>query len=131
MLDITNLTRTKISTDFLQKVARAAFAVLGLKDDNVSLVLVGEKKIKELNEKYRGKNKVTDVLSFEDLDEIFICLPRAKRQAKLLKTPLKSELTRLFVHGIVHLKGYDHERSKTAELEMRKIEEKILARIWN
>ena len=180
-MDITNLTKTKIDLSFLQKVARAAFAVLPRrslakqdeggfaspkprkmrseggfaspkprkmqdegrlgKGQDISLVLVSDKKIKELNKKYRGKNKVTDVLSFEELNEIFISLPQAKRQAarlhqgygeaKLLKTSLKSELMRLLVHGIVHLNGYDHEQSKSAELEMREIEDEILKRIEN
>ena len=116
---------------FLPKAARAAFAVLDWPDAPISLVLVNEAKIRELNKKYRHKNKITDVLSFEELNEIFICLPQAKRQAKLLKTPLKTELTRLLTHGIVHLKGYDHERSKSAELEMRKIENRILVGIFN
>ncbi len=129
MFEITNLTKTKIATDFLQKAAQAAFAVLDMKDDDISLVLISEKKIKELNGKYRGNNVVTDVLSFEDLNEIFICLPQAQRQSKLLRTSQKNELTRLLVHGIVHLKGFDHEQSKTAGLEMRKIENKILDKI--
>ncbi len=131
MLEITNLTKAKIETKFLQQAARAAFAFLDWSDAQISLVLVDEAKILEINKKYRRKNKVTDVLSFEDLNEIFICLPQAERQSKLLKTTVKNELTRLLVHGIVHLKGYDHERSKSAELEMREIENRILARIWN
>ena len=148
VLTVTNLTKTKIDTSFLPKAARAAFAVLNWSDAQISLVLVGDKKIQELNKKYRHKNEATDVLSFEELNEIYICLPQAKKQARLdstrldsarlaieskrarlLKTPLKSELTRLLVHGIVHLKGHNHERSKSEELEMQEIEKKILDKI--
>ena len=82
--------------------------------------------IQVLSKKYRGKNATTDVLSFEDLNEIYICLPQAKRQAKLLKTSEKAELTRLLVHGIVHLKGHDHEKSAKEAEKMRQIEEGIL-----
>ena len=127
-MQITNLTKTKISTKFLQKAAQAAFAVLNLKE-NVSLVLIGDTKMKELNKKYRGKDSVTDVLSFEELNEIFICLPRAKRQAKELKVPINCELTRLLTHGIVHLKGYDHAKSAREAARMFRIEEKILRRL--
>ncbi len=138
MLQITNLTKTKIDEKLMQKVAQAAFAVLpaspnpaavgegGGNKKEVSLVLVGDAKIRSINKKYRHKNRVTDVLSFEKLDEIFICLPQATRQAKLLKTPLKTELTRLLVHGIVHLKGYDHEKSAKEAERMFAVEEKIL-----
>ena len=124
-MEITNLTKTKIDTKFLQKAAQAALAVLGVEKE-ISLVFVGDAKIKELNKKYRGKNKTTDVLSFEELNEIFICLPQAKRQVKLLKTSLKAELTRLLTHGIVHLKGYDHAKSAKDAERMFGVEEKIL-----
>jgi len=126
MLEITNLTKAEIDKKFLQKAAQAAFAVLRLQDKEISLVLVGNAKIKELNNNYRGKNKVTDVLSFEEMNEIFICLAQAKKQARLLKTSLKSELTRLLVHGIVHLNGYDHERSEAEAERMFAVEKKIL-----
>ncbi|MBU2264586.1 rRNA maturation RNase YbeY [Patescibacteria group bacterium] len=142
MLEITNLTKTKIDTKFLQKAAQAAFAVLRaprshakrgeggkVKKEEISLVLVGDAKIKEINKKYRGQNKITDVLSFEELNEIFICMPQAKRQAKLLKTGLKTELTRLLTHGIVHLKGYDHVKSAREAERMLKVEEKILKKL--
>ena len=135
MLEVVNLTETKIDTKFLQKVAQAAFAVLGIKEE-VSLVFIGDAKMKELNKKYRGKNKTTDVLSFKELSEIFICLSVAKKQAKLLKTGLKSELTRLLTHGIVHLQGYDHAKSAREAERMFEVEEKILLKLrlkanWN
>ena len=125
MLEVNNLTKTKIDTKFLQKAARAAFAVLDMGKD-ISLVFISDAKMKELNKKYRGKDSTTDVLSFEDLNEIFICLPQAKRQTKLLKTGLKTELTRLLTHGIVHLAGYDHEKSTKEAERMFSVEERIL-----
>lgn len=126
-MQITNLTKTKIDEKALKTAAQTAAAVLGKKKlEDTSLVLVGDAKIKELNKKYRGQNKTTDVLSFEELNEIFICLPQAKRQAKMLKTSLKTELTRLLTHGIVHLKGYDHEKSAQEAARMFRVEERIL-----
>ena len=128
MLEITNTTKAKIDTKFLQKAAQAAFAVLHTEKD-ISLVFVGDAKMKEVNKKYRRKNKTTDVLSFEELNEIFISLPVAKKQAKLLKTSLKVELTRLLTHGIVHLSGYDHEKSACEAERMFAVETKILDKI--
>ncbi len=148
MLEITNTTKTKIDTKFLQKAAQAAFAVLHTKKD-ISLVFVGDAKMKTVNKKYRQKNKTTDVLSFEELNEIFISLPVAKKQArlasknseskraslaesrraKLLKASLKVELTRLLTHGIVHLNGYDHEKSASEAETMFAVETKILDKI--
>jgi len=66
MIEITNLTKEKIVAGFLKKVAEKATKVLGKKDfAEISLVLVGDAKMKEINKQYRGKNSVTDVLSFE------------------------------------------------------------------
>lgn len=127
MFEISNLTKTKIDKKFLEKTAQKAVEILSRKDlENISLVLVGDVKIRKINRECCGRNCVTDVLSFEGLGEIFICLPQAIRQAKLLKTPLKTELTRLLVHGIVHLKGFEHERSKKMAEAMFKVEDKIL-----
>ena len=128
MLEIVNTTKTKIDTKFLQKAAQAAFAVLNTEKD-ISLVFVGDAKMKAVNKKYRRKNKTTDVLSFEELNEIFISLLVAKKQSKLLKTSLKAELTRLLTHGIVHLSGYDHEKSASEAERMFAVETKILDKI--
>jgi probable rRNA maturation factor len=127
MTEITNLTNEKIDKKILVKVAEKATKILGGKGlEDISLVLVCDARMRNLNKKYRGKNYITDVLSFEGLNEIFICFPQAKRQAKLLKIPLNRELTRLFAHGIVHLKGYNHERSKREAARMLALENKIL-----
>ncbi len=129
MLQITNLTLEKIDKKFLEKAFLATQKTLGEKIKEISLVLVNDEKIREINKKYRQKNKITDVLSFEELNEIFISLPQAKRQAKRLKHSLNCELTRLFVHGIVHLAGFDHEYSEKEAREMERIENKILEKI--
>lgn len=148
-MQITNLTKIKINEDLLQTAADKAVAVLGPEGiENLSLVLVSDVKMKAINKKYRGHNLVTDVLSFEGLNEIFICLPQAKRQAgsNSPQPPLNlrggvlplfergargldCELTRLLVHGIVHLKGYDHEKSAKEAERMFELERKILEKI--
>ena len=98
---------------------------------NISIALVSEKEIKDLNKVYRNKNKITDVLSFsidsEDvLGEVLICLKQAKRQAKINHKTNKLELQLLTTHGILHLLGYDHERSDKDALEQERLEQEIL-----
>lgn len=115
ILEINNLTNSEIDKGFLKKVGERTLKILSLdrlgmkislKFSELSLVIVGDKKIKELNKKYRNQNKATDVLAF-DYGEIFLCLPQAKRQAKQLGHSLKKELAILLIHGILHLLGYD------------------------
>lgn len=107
----------------------------------VAIHLVGEKQIKELNNKYRHKNKVTDVLSFpmrkgQKIDfawekswgDIFICVPQIKRQAKNYGVSFLEEFNRMLIHGWLHLFGFDHQEKKQAE-RMFTLQEKIVKKI--
>lgn len=132
----------------------------------VTVGIVGDRTMERLNSTYRGKRKVTDVLSFcytpitnppaggvvtgqapqpklrvgtgqaktkiqtSDFLEgdIIICLPQARRQARAVGNTLSEELFFLFVHGLLHLFGYDHERSKAEERRMFALQEMILGR---
>ncbi len=110
------------------EAARAAAAVaraLRLKQDaRVSVAFVGERDIRRLNAQYRGKDCVTDVLSFplegEDaeeepvLGEILLCYPQARRQAEERGHSARQETMFLLVHGLLHLFGFDHETPKDA-----------------
>lgn len=111
----------------LDKIVKRRFKI----KKTISIALVSDVEIKEYNRVYRNKNKVTDVLSFildenEVLGEIVISLSQAKRQAKQNKKTIKSELQWLTVHGILHLLGYDHEKSEKEYLRQKKEEEEIL-----
>ena len=97
------------------------------KDVEVAIIFVGDKKMQQLNRTYRGKDKSTNVLSF-DTGDIFISVPFAKQEAKKYGLTLRFEIARLAVHGFLHLLGYDHEKEKEAK-GMEKIEEKILRSI--
>jgi len=128
--EINNLTRTRVDKKFLEKVAKKTFNYLKIKRlKEISIVLVEDAKIKELNKRYRGEHRVTDVLAF-DYGEIVICLPQAKRQAKQLGHSLKKELAILLIHGILHLAGYD-DKTKKGYNKMVKAQEKIFAKIKN
>lgn len=85
-------------------------AILGKKYE-LSLVIVSKSEIKELNRKYKGINKPTDILSFPlspKEGEIFINLDMAKIEAKKFNRTYENFLGFLFIHGLVHLKGFDH-----------------------
>ncbi len=88
----------------------------------VQLVLTEDESMRNLNASYKGKDRTTDVLSFDlgippaDLPdlaevggEIYISLEQARLQAAEQNVPLIEELARLLVHGLLHLAGYDHD----------------------
>ncbi|PJE57799.1 MAG: rRNA maturation RNase YbeY [Candidatus Portnoybacteria bacterium CG10_big_fil_rev_8_21_14_0_10_38_18] len=110
-VEINNLTRVRIDNRFFEKTVTKLAKLLKIKLPEISLVFLNDKEMKNLNRKYRKRNRLTDVLSF-DYGEILICLPQAKRQAKLLNHSLKDELVILLIHGILHLVGYNDETKK-------------------
>jgi probable rRNA maturation factor len=89
----------------------------------VNVLLTGDRKMRELNRRFRRKDKTTDVLSFPSLDggDIAISVPLAKQNARALGHGLGDELKILILHGALHLKGHDHESDdgKMARLERR------------
>lgn len=83
-------------------------------DVELSLYLVGERKIKELKKKYLGIDEVTDVLSFPQddgvtLGDVVVCYPQAKRQALRFNRLLDDEIEFLVCHGVLHLLGIHHD----------------------
>ncbi len=107
IVSITNLTKGKLPSlpfdDFKNKI-------LGEKYE-LSIVFVNKNKIQELNDMYRKLNEPTDILSFslsKDSGEIFICEEIAKIKSKEFERKENNFLQFLFIHGMVHLLGYDH-----------------------
>lgn len=99
-------------------------AVLGSKYE-LSLVFTTPAKIQKLNKIYRKINKPTDILSFplsKTSGEIFICKSEAKGEMVKFERTYENFLTFLFIHGLVHLQGYDHGP------KMEKVEEKFRKR---
>jgi probable rRNA maturation factor len=101
-----------------------------LTDKEIELILLSNDEIKTINSDFRGKDSATDVLSFplEDmphspLGSIVISVDMVKQKALELEHSESDELTLLFIHGILHLLGYDHEVDKG---EMRKLENELV-----
>lgn len=120
----------------LEQRAERMLGVLGLAERaEISLALVGDATIRDLNKRFRRKDKPTDVLSFPLLEvgtadifaaaasadvllgDVIVSVPTAERQAKQRKRPLLDELTTLVAHGVLHLLGFDH-KTDAEEREM-------------
>lgn len=87
----------------------------------LTLILVNEKEIHELNYNYRHIDRSTDVISFEEfeedyLGEIFICLDKVYEQAKEYAHSVEREFAFLLTHGLLHLHGYDHIEKSDEEI---------------
>ena len=112
----------------------------------VSLSLISKKESQQLNFRYRKINKSTDALAFpfyynyqkeigacsvgnfRDLGDIFICYPVAQEQARENQHSLKQEICFLFLHGLLHLLGYDHEGEDDRKI-MFDLQDQILEKI--
>ncbi len=133
LIGIRNLQNKWVNTKWLKRVATSTLCLeFGGKEKEVGIVLVDGKKMKDLNEKFRGRKVVTDVLAFpvrdnfvstrDLLGEVIICVERARQEARERKHSLKEELTLLLVHGILHLLDYRDE--KTGERKIMQGREK-------
>ena len=126
------------------KIIETTTKMLGIKADLViSVSLIHEDLIHQINREYRNVDRVTDVISFAFLDneknrdkilkskgmvalgDIYICIEKATEQAKEYGHPLHRELCFLFVHGLLHLLGYDHMKEEDEKI-MFPLQETIL-----
>lgn len=123
-----------------RQIMRVVFSVLrGLKKHGVvSVHCIGDHRMTQLNRRHRAKEGTTDVLSFaaqegkrldpadvRDWGDIFVCVPQIERQAQAWNVPVKEEFTRMLIHGLLHLIGYDHEKKRDAE-RMFRLQEKYV-----
>jgi probable rRNA maturation factor len=132
----------------LFKFLKREFPWLEKKEISFSLEFCSSAKIKKLNNEYRKKNKVTDVLSFPifqtlrknnseikqlpvlEVGDVVICSDVAKAQAKEFKITFEQENIHLLVHGFLHLIGFDHEKNQREEKIMFSLEEKLVKNIY-
>ena len=133
MIDIINRQRRrKINQKHWRDFAARAIEAIGNRREAVTIVFVSDPAIRKLNKSFRGKDSVTDVLSFptepeqfetqSSLGEIVIAIDRAAAQAKENGLTLQNEIEQLIMHGLLHLCGYDHE---TDDGEMNRLELKL------
>lgn len=143
MVEIANLTTNPINEDIIRNVCRKVLEGEGKQECDISVVLVGAGRMRKLNKRYRGKNRATDVLSFgsgqqpkfimppgqELLGEIVICVPVIKKNAKRFSSTFEKELSLSLIHGILHLLGYDHEKSKKMAEKMKNKQQHYMAQV--
>jgi probable rRNA maturation factor len=128
----------------LERSARAILADVGEASAELGILFVSDQRMRGLNRRYRGADRTTDVLAFamreasgpqalrlmpDMLGDVVISVPTAWRQAVEAGWSLNEELTCLLVHGILHLCGYDHERSDKEARRMHRRERMILRSI--
>jgi probable rRNA maturation factor len=119
----------------LRARASAFLRALGRQDAELSILVVGDRRIRTLNREWRGKDAATDVLSFplsdppgigSVLGDVVVSFQTAVRRARAEGRSTPKELERYLAHGILHLLGYDHERPEDARRMAEK--EEALAR---
>jgi rRNA maturation RNase YbeY len=125
----------KISNRRLKQVALMLLRLAKREDAELSVALIGNAEMQKLNARYRHKDYPTDVLSFPAaknlppiaplLGDVIISVDKAAEQAKERRRTLDQEIITLLIHGIVHLLGYDHERSAREARIMRRVEKKM------
>ena len=120
-----------VSARIVRNDARRILDLVGERAAELSVSLVDDSTIHPLNCNYRGKDRPTDVLAFamregariagdeSEIGDVVISLDTAQRQATERGITLADEVQTLLIHGILHLLGYDHERSAPEARRMK------------
>src|SRR4030095_5576805 len=131
----------KIPPRKIRETVSTILTELGVPDSDLDLTLVGDAAVRGLNRKFRGIDRVTDVLSFPlwekrrarkngtFLGDVVISGPQTLRQAREYRKKSWDEFCFLLSHGILHLLGYDHEKTLKEEKIMQRLETKLLAKL--
>ncbi len=128
MMEFLNLTDFKIDEKDLRELTEKILKEEGVKEAEVSVAFLKKDKMRGINKIWRKEEKATDVLSFpfrenafpgpkKELGQIFICPEVVKRRGD----DFENDLRITFIHGLLHLLGYNHKRGEEAE-EMKKKE---------
>jgi probable rRNA maturation factor len=114
----------------IRKSAQRILANLALPDAELSILLVDDAQIQDLNRRYLNRNKPTNVLAFsmkegefstlhpQLLGDLVISVETARRQSDRFRLNKMEMITLLMVHGVLHLVGYEHERTRKGAREM-------------
>ncbi len=123
MIEIVNRQRSRaLEIERWEKFTRRALDKIGVdKDMGATVAFVSDRAMRVLNKKFRGRTGMTDVLSFpaeqaewekaegESLGDVVISVERAEAQAAEHGLDFDAEVAQLILHGLLHLRGYDHE----------------------
>jgi probable rRNA maturation factor len=139
-LNFINECNLRFSKELFLEVLKKATQLLEIPEKEVELVLVNDAEMQRINSETRGKNVPTDVLSFANreieeesmrdsnsLGQIFISVETAAKNAAEMNQSLEEEMQFLFVHGVLHCVGYDHQNPEEEE-KMKEMAYKILGR---
>lgn len=133
--------RVALNTPLVKKQALRMMAYLGCSDSELSVVFVHDERIRSLNRTYRCKDHPTNVLAFPQcqtyegepqtplLGDVVISLTTAAREAHELRQTLEERVVFLLAHGLLHLLGYDHERSAAQRRRMARRERELLSHL--
>lgn len=116
----------------VKKIAAVLLKELECREREISILLTTDEEIGELNSRYRDIDKPTDVLSFpmedaELLGDVVVSYERVLEQATRFGVTNDEELSRLLIHGTLHLLGFEHEHGGKEAAKMKKREEELLA----
>ena len=129
--------KQKIDLRMVRKIAKETLNALESPDGELSLSLVSDREITEINQRYLQRSHPTDVLAFSMgegdfseinphlLGDVVISVETAQRQADSKGHSLEEEICLLLIHGILHLFGYDHETPGSRAKTMRKKEREL------
>ena len=139
-----------VDKKWLRRLVKETIAAHGVEGEvELSLLVTDDATVHELNKKYRGVDRTTDVLSFAleadkrsdasagfimppgevvQLGEVIVSYPKAAEQAAERNLAVEDELALLVVHGVLHLLGYDHDKP-AREREMKSLEQRVLSAV--
>lgn len=141
--EIQNFTKTRLDENLIRKIIHTTLRSEGIGGTiSLGVVFVGRARMKGLNRKYGGENKVTDVLAFTSgkdfvlppgsqkyLGEIAVCIKEVRKTAARMKKSFLKEFAHVLIHGTLHLLGYTHEGSAEAAYRMHGKEEQIISEV--
>ncbi|MEA3452945.1 MAG: rRNA maturation RNase YbeY [Patescibacteria group bacterium] len=129
MIEVNNLTNNSINEELLKSLGRHVLIQEGVEEAEVSVAIVKEQEIQKLNRIYRKKDKPTDVLSFGEDSKISFSNSGAKLLGEIIISPSQIaeggqiNLQQVFIHGLLHLLGYDHHSKKDLNIMQKKQKE--------
>lgn len=133
--------RVAVDRERIEGVAVFVLDAMGLKDAELSVVLLSDRGICKLNRQYLERNRPTDVLAFSQregeggdlypcfLGDVVISVETAAQEAKQRGVSLNQELDTLLVHGVLHLLGHEHTRGRQEAARMNRKQKVILQKV--